>query len=169
MSAIVPPPVESSIGLPNAATCRCSGVLRISPDANLNAGTSSSASRSALSKSNAVAKNVIADLARVRQQLAVRVGPELERLAVLAVRAAEAELVVVRLLEEVARVERAVRALLQLDRVRATLLRSVDQTLRLLEVALMVVADLRDDVAGLPSPSWTPSIVSVRVLIGAPC
>src|SRR6266545_90507 len=65
----------------------------------------------------------------------------------LAVRTPEAELVVVRLLVELARIERAVGALLQLDRVRAALLRRVDQPSRPLDVALMVVADLRDDVA----------------------
>ena len=47
-SSSVAPPVERIIGLPIAATCRSSGVLRRSPEAILNAGTSSSASRSAL-------------------------------------------------------------------------------------------------------------------------
>ena len=41
----------------NAATWRRSGVFVRSPEAILNAGTSSSASRSALGSSNAVAKN----------------------------------------------------------------------------------------------------------------
>ena len=101
----------------------------MSPEANLNAGMSSSARKSALSKSNAVAKNVIPTLACVRLQLAVLVRRELERLAMLAVRASEAELVVVGLLVELAGVERAVGALLQLDRVRSAVLRSVDQVL----------------------------------------
>src|SRR5205823_5858438 len=46
-----------------------------------------------------------------------------------------------------ARVERAVRALLQLDRIRAPLVRGLDELLRLLELALVVVTDLRDHVA----------------------
>src|SRR4029450_7138123 len=83
------------------------------------------------------------------EQLAIRVGIELECLAMFAVRVAEAQLVVVRLLVELTRVQRAVGALLQLDRVRAALLRSVDQTLGELDVALVVVPDLGDDVARL--------------------
>src|SRR5690349_19856741 len=65
----------------------------------------------------------------------------------LAVGPSEAELVVVRLLEELARVESAVRALLQLDGIDAALLGGRHELLRLLETALMVFADLRDDVA----------------------
>src|SRR5207302_2415014 len=70
----------------------------------------------------------------VTQQFTIVVRIELERLAVLTVRGAETELVLVRLVKELARVERAVRALLQLDRIHAALLRRVDQPLRLLEV-----------------------------------
>ena len=64
----------------------------------------------------------------------------------LAVRRAERVLVVVGRLVLLARVETAVVPLLELDRVDAALLRGVDQRLRLLDVALMVVADLGDDV-----------------------
>src|SRR5712691_5535677 len=66
----------------------------------------------------------------------------------LAVGCAERELVVVRLLVERARVERPVRPLLQLDGVRSPLVRGMDQPLRLLDIALVVLADLRDDIAG---------------------
>src|SRR5713226_6538654 len=65
----------------------------------------------------------------------------------LAVGPPEAELVVVRLVEEFARVQRAIRTLLQLDGVDPAFLGGVDQPLRLLEAPLMVVADLRNDVA----------------------
>src|SRR5438309_6559686 len=88
-----------------------------------------------------------AELACITLKLAVVVGAELQRLPVLAVRRAERELVVVRLFVVGARVERAVRALLQLDRIRAPLVRGLDELLRLLELALVVVTDLRDHVA----------------------
>ena len=64
----------------------------------------------------------------------------------LAVRRAVALLVVVRRVVVLAGEERAVVALLELDRVDAALARGVDERLRLLEVALVVVPDLRDDV-----------------------
>src|SRR5204863_6394157 len=86
-----------------------------------------------------------AELACVRLQLAVRVPIQLERLAVLAIRRAERKLVVVRLVVERACVERPVRAFLELDRVRAPFVRGLNQLLRLFDVALMVVSDLRDD------------------------
>ena len=73
-------------------------------------------------------------------------GRELERVAVLAVRRAEAVLVVVRRVVERARVERLVVALLELDRVRAAAFRGPDQLLGVLDVALVVVPDLGDDV-----------------------
>src|SRR5262249_6690497 len=85
----------------------------------------------------------------VPHQLPVLVGAELERLTMLAVRVPEAQLVVVRLLVELAGIERPVRALLQLDGVDAALFRGVDEALRLLDVALVVVADFGDDVARL--------------------
>ena len=66
----------------------------------------------------------------------------------LAVRRAVAVLVVVRRVVVRAREEDAVLALLELDGVHAALLRRVDERLRLLEIALVVVADLRDDVRG---------------------
>ena len=66
----------------------------------------------------------------------------------LAVGRAVALLVVVRRLVVLAREERAVVALLELDRVDAALARGVDQRLRLLELALVVVPDLGDDVRG---------------------
>ena len=87
------------------------------------------------------------DLPRIPLQLDVVVATQLERLAMLAVRRAEAELVVVRLIEELARVQRAVRALLQLDGVRAAVLDDCEHRLRLFDRALVVVADLGDDVA----------------------
>src|SRR6266545_2702363 len=65
----------------------------------------------------------------------------------LAVRPAEAELVVVGLVEELAREERPIRPLLQLDGIDAALLGRLDQLLGLVQLALVVVADLRDDVA----------------------
>ncbi|MNC84955.1 hypothetical protein D3C83_05250 [compost metagenome] len=65
----------------------------------------------------------------------------------LAVGGAEAVLVVVRLLVGRARVEPAIVTLLQLDGVRAGPLRGPEQLARLVEAALVVVADLRDDVA----------------------
>ena len=80
-------------------------------------------------------------------QLDVRVAIELERLAVLAVRRAEAVLVVVRAVEQRAREERAVVALLELDRVDARVLRRAEQLHRLLDAPLVVVADLGDDEA----------------------
>ena len=97
-SSMVAPPVESTIGLPSAATCRSSGVLRRSPEAILNAGTSSSASRSALATSKAVAKNVRPSSRAYACSSTYR-RAELERLAVLAVGGAEAVLVVVRRVE----------------------------------------------------------------------
>ena len=92
-------------------------------------------------------EEVDAELARVRLQLAVLLEAELEELAMLAVGRAEAVLVVVRLVVRRARVEAAVVALLQLDRMRARELRLAEQLARLLEAALVVVADLGDDVA----------------------
>ena len=57
-SSIVPPPVDTIIGLPSSATSLSSGVFVRSPEAILYAGISSSARNSALLKSNAVEKNV---------------------------------------------------------------------------------------------------------------
>src|SRR5204862_3496745 len=88
-----------------------------------------------------------ADFARMPEQLAVVVRAQLERLAMFAVGATEAELVVVRLVVELTRVQRTVRALLQLDRIGAALLRRVDQPFRGRDLALVVVPDLGDDVA----------------------
>ena len=88
-------------------------------------------------------------LARELAKLEPGCGVQLERLAVLAVRRAEGVLVVVGRVVERARVERAVVALLELDRVDAALLRRVDQRLRLLDVSLVVVTDLGDDVRRL--------------------
>ena len=87
------------------------------------------------------------ELLRERLQLLV-LGPlELERLAVLAVGGAVAVLVLVRLRVGLAGVETAVVALLQLDRVRARLLRRLEQLLRLLDRALVVMAHLGDHIA----------------------
>ena len=88
------------------------------------------------------------ELARARLQLDVCRTVELERLAVLAVRRAEAVLVVVRAVVELAREETAVVALLELDRVDARLLREHEQLLGLLDAPLVVVADLGDHEAG---------------------
>ena len=57
-SSSVPPPVLKTTGFPIAATYRIRGMFLRSPDASLNAGTCSSAKKSALSKSNAVAKKI---------------------------------------------------------------------------------------------------------------
>ena len=89
-----------------------------------------------------------AELAGARLQLDVGAAIELERLAVGAVRRAEAVLVVVGAVVERAREQPPVVALLELDRVHARLLREHEQLLRLLDRALMVVADLGDDEAG---------------------
>ncbi len=85
-------------------------------------------------------------LARELAELEPLRGRELERLTVLAVRAPERVLVVVRRVEEVTRVEAAVVALLELDGIRAALLRRTNERLRLLDITLVVVPDLRDDV-----------------------
>ena len=84
---------------------------------------------------------------RARLQLPVLADVELERFAVLSVRDAERVLVVVRRLVRRARVERAVVPLLELDGVHTTLRRGEEELLRLLHRALVVVADLGDDVA----------------------
>ena len=97
--------------------------------------------------SNAVEKKSMPSSRGVRLQLLVLVEAELQKLAVLAVGGAEAVLVVVRLVVRGARVEAAVVALLQLHRVRAGQLGLAEQLARLVEAALVVVADLRDDVA----------------------
>ena len=59
---------------------------------------------------------------------------------------AEAVLVVVRLVVHLARIQRSVVALLQLPRGDAAFGRGLEQLLRRLQAALMVVADFRDDV-----------------------
>ena len=73
------------------------------------------------------------------------------------VRTAEGVLVVVGRVVERACVELRVVALLQLDRVRATLPRGTHERLRLLDLALVVVADLRDDV-GRAVPRDDPAV-----------
>ena len=88
-------------------------------------------------------------LARELAKLEPGCGVQLQGLAVLSVRRAEGVLVVVGRVVQGTRVERAVVALLQLDRVDPALLRSVDQRLRLVDVSLVVVTDLGDDVDGL--------------------
>ena len=87
------------------------------------------------------------ELVRDGAELRERAPVELERLAVPAVRGAEAVLVVVRAVVQRAGEERAVVALLELDRVDAHVLRRVEQRDRLLDASLVVVADLRDDEA----------------------
>ncbi len=87
------------------------------------------------------------ELVRDAAELRERGSIELERLAVPAVGRAEAVLVVVRAVVQRAREERAVVALLELDRVDAHVLRRVEQLDRLLDASLVVVADLRDDEA----------------------
>ena len=88
-------------------------------------------------------------LARVAREFEPVALVELERLAVFPVRRTEAVLVVVGRLVERAREEAAVVAFLELDRVDAALLRRVDQRSCLLDLALVVVPDLRDDIRGL--------------------
>ena len=80
-------------------------------------------------------------------ELDVCVTVELERLAVLAVGRAEGVLVVVRRLVRRPRVERAVVPLLELHRIDTALFRREDELAGLLHRALVVVADLGDDVA----------------------
>ena len=99
-------------------------------------------------------------LLRVARQLEPVALRQLEELAVLAVGRAVALLVVVRRVVVVAREERAVVALLELHRIHAALPRRVDQRLRLLELALVVVPDLGDDVRGTVRVSDLPSTTS---------
>ncbi len=80
-------------------------------------------------------------------ELDVGVAVELERLAVLAVGRAERVLVVVRGVVGRPRVERTVVALLELHGIHTALLGGDDELARLLHRALVVVADLGDDVA----------------------
>ena len=89
-----------------------------------------------------------AELGGQSAQLDVGVAAELQRLAVLAVRRPEAVLVLVGALEEFAREEPAVVALLQLDRVDPRTFRRAEELLGPLEAALVVVADLGDHEAG---------------------
>src|SRR6185312_4776658 len=112
------------------------------------------------------------DFTRMSLQLRKIACRQLERLAVLAVRSPEAGLVVVRLIEELARVQSAIRALLQLDGIGPAFLGGVDQLLRLLETALMVVPDLRDDVAratvmDLDTVDRQPAFVAHRSMLVA--
>ena len=88
-----------------------------------------------------------AELAGARLQLDIGAAIELERLAVGAVRRAEAVLVVVGAVVERTGVQPPVVPLLELDGVHARLLREHEQLLRLLDRALVVVADLGDDEA----------------------
>jgi hypothetical protein len=90
---------------------------------------------------------VHAEVLGVLLQLEVLVAAELQRLAVLAVGVAEGVLAVVDLVVGGPGEQRPVVALLQLDRVGARLGGSGEHPLALGEVALVVVADLRDDVA----------------------
>ena len=89
-----------------------------------------------------------ADLSRELPQLGILVAPELEQLAVLAVRRGRScsrSRTACRRRRGV--IQRPVVALLELDGVHTALLRHVEQLLRLLDVALVVVPDLGDDVA----------------------
>ena len=121
--------------------------MRRSPDAILYAGTSSSESRSALVLVERRREEHEAELAGARLQLDKGAAIELERLAVGTVRRAEAVLVVVGAVVERTRVQPPVVPLLELDGVHARLLREHEQLLRLLDRALVVVADLGDDEA----------------------
>src|SRR5262249_40084641 len=96
-------------------------------------------------------------LVRVPAELEPVALRELESLTMLAVRRAEAVLVVVWRLVERTREETAVVALLELDRIDAALTCRVDERLRLLEVALVVVPDLGDDVRGAV-PRYHPPV-----------
>ena len=87
------------------------------------------------------------EFGRVGEQLLPLVAPELECLAMRAVGRAEAVLVVVRLVVQGVREERAVVALLQLDRVDPAFLGGEDQLLGFGKAALVVVPDLGNDVA----------------------
>ena len=96
-------------------------------------------------------------LARVPAQLEPVALRELERLPVRAVRRPEAVLVVVGRVVERAREEAPVVAFLELHCIGPALARRVDERLRLLEVALVVVPDLSDDVRG-PVPRDDPPV-----------
>ena len=102
---------------------------------------------------------------RARLELGVRSLVELERLAMRPVGRAEAVLVVVGALEELPREEAAIVALLQLHRVDARLLREREQLLSLLQAALVVVTDLRDDEAA--GVVGDPPSVDVELTHGA--
>ena len=119
-----------------------------SPDAILNAGIPSSPRKSALGSSNTVPKSVTpssrensrsSSHSAAESSSASRCSPYVRPKRVL---------VVVRRVVQRTRVQAAVVALLELDRVGPALLRRMDERLRLLDVALVVVADLRDDVRG---------------------
>jgi hypothetical protein len=92
-------------------------------------------------------EEVHAELARVFLQRLVLVEAELQEFAVLAVGRAEAVLVVVRPVVRRGCIKPPVVALLQLDCVRAGELRLAEQLSRLVEAALMVVSDFRNDIA----------------------
>jgi hypothetical protein len=84
------------------------------------------------------------ELARARLELDIRAAIELERLAVLAVRRAEAVLVLVGTVVQRAGEEAPVVALLELHRVHARVLGEDEELLCLLHRPLVVVADLGD-------------------------
>ena len=88
-----------------------------------------------------------AELPRAGLQLPVLADVELERFPVLPVCGSERVLVVVRSVIRRPRVQQAVVALLELHGVHAALGCGHEQLLRLLDRALVVMADLGDDVA----------------------
>src|SRR5262245_14150799 len=92
-------------------------------------------------------EEIHAELRRQRLQLTVLLEPELQELAVLAIGRTEAVLVVVGFVVRGTGVKTLVVALLQLDRVRAGQFRFAEQFAGLIEAALVVVSDFRDDIA----------------------
>ena len=87
------------------------------------------------------------ELIGVRLQLLVLLGAELEEFPVLAIGGTETILVVVRLVERRSRIQPAVIAFLQFDRMGAGQFGLAKQLTRLSEAALVIVPDLRDHIA----------------------
>ena len=142
-------PVESSIGLPVAATYSMRGKFVRSGDPILYAATSHVSRKSTLARSHGVHMAVIAAIAAIREQLAELIVRQLEldqhRDDVL-----QALLAVARLVEDFLAVGLAELPLLELHRVGAGRDRGVHELLRDREVAVVVDADFGDHIARLP-------------------
>ena len=152
--------MERKIGLPYEATCRRSGVFVEVGRGDLEGRHAELGEEVGARQVEGRAEEGDAELAGLVHQLEPVLVLELERLAMLAVRAAEAVLVVVRLVVHRPRVQRPVVALLELHRVDAALLGHAQELDRLHQRSLVVVADLRDDVASPSSEMRLPSTTS---------